>query len=92
MKDEEIEEEVEQQASPEEAQEAAVQAMQKMNVSSGPAAGLPSRPILGVEQDLSGAALVRKVITYDTTLLCTCPSDPSWGWNKTCLALPLLER
>lgn len=69
MKDEEIEEEVEQQASPEEAQEAAVQAMQKMNVSSGPAADLPSRPILGVEQDLSGAALVRKVSAYNTTFL-----------------------
>ena len=61
MKDEELEEEVEQQVSPEEAQQAAVQAVQELTVSHGPAADLPSRPILGVDQDLSGAALVRKV-------------------------------
>lgn len=61
VKDEELEEEVEQQASPEEAQQAAVQAVQKLTESHGPAADLPSRPILGVDQDLSGAALVRKV-------------------------------
>ena len=61
MKDEELEEEVEQQTSPEEAQQAAVQAVQEMTVPHGPAADLPSRPILGVDQDLSGAALVRKV-------------------------------
>lgn len=62
MKDEELEEEVEQQASPEDAQQAAVQAVQKMTESQGPAAVLPSRPILGVDKDLSGAALVRKVM------------------------------
>jgi len=56
-----VEEEVEQQGSPEEAQQAAEQAVQQMTVSHGPAADLPSRPILGVDQDLSGAALVRKV-------------------------------
>ncbi|KAL0045851.1 hypothetical protein WJX82_006724 [Trebouxia sp. C0006] len=62
VKNEEVEEEVEQQGSPEEAQQAAVQAVQQMTVSHGPAADLPSRPILGVDQDLSGAALVRKAI------------------------------
>ncbi len=73
MKDEELEEEVEQQASPEEAQQAAVQAVQKMTVSHGPAADLPSRPILGVDQDLSGAALVRKV---------TCSNDSNDDRNN----------
>jgi len=73
VKDEELEEEVEQQASPEEAQQAAVQAVQKMTVSHGPAADLPSRPILGVDQDLSGAALVRKV---------TCSNDSNDDRNN----------
>lgn len=68
VKDEDIEEEVEQKPSDEEAQQAAVEAVQQLTVSQGPAAELPSKPIMGVDQDLSGAALVRKV---GMLILCT---------------------
>ena len=57
VKDVEPEDEVEQQPNEEEAQQAAVQAVQRLTESHGP----PSKPILGVGDDLSGAALVRKV-------------------------------
>ena len=63
VKDVDVEEEVEQKPSEEEARQAAVQAVQHLTESHGPAAQLPSRPILGVDNDLSGAALVRKVNT-----------------------------
>ena len=64
MKDDDLvlEEEVEQQPSAEQAQQKAVQGMHRLTESRGPAADLPSRPILGVQEDLSGAALVRRAI------------------------------
>lgn len=73
MKDEEIEEEIEQQPSEEGAQRTAVEAVQQLTVSHGPAADLASRPILGIDEDLSGAALVRKV-EPSPNLLSVCPS------------------
>ena len=82
VKNEEVEEEVEQQGSPEEAQQAAEQAVQQMTVSHGPAADLPSRPILGVDQDLSGAALVRKVIMNNAN---NGYSDSNNNNNSLCL-------
>ena len=57
-----LEHEVEQQPSAEQAQQKAVEGMHHLTESHGPAADLPSRPILGVHEDLSGAALVRKAI------------------------------
>ena len=57
-----LEQEVEQQPSAEQAQQKAVEGMHHLTESHGPAADLPSRPILGVHEDLSGAALVRKAI------------------------------
>ena len=57
-----LEEEVEQQPSPEQAQQKAVEGMHHLTESHGPAAELPRRPILGVHDDLSGAALVRRAI------------------------------
>lgn len=64
MKDDDdlLEEEVEQQPSAEQAQRKAEEGMHRLAESHGPAAGLPSRPILGVQEDLSGAALVRRAI------------------------------
>lgn len=56
-----LEEEVEQQPTDEQATQTAVAGLQHMTESHGPAAQLPSRPILGVSEDLSGASLVRKV-------------------------------
>ena len=57
-----LEEEVEEQPSAEQAQQKAVEGMHHLTESHGPAADLPSRPILGVHEDLSGAALVRRAI------------------------------
>lgn len=64
MKDDDLilEEEVEQQPSAEQARQKAVQGMHHLTESHGPAADLPSRPILGIQEDLSGAALVRRAI------------------------------
>ena len=62
MKDTDLEEKVEQQPSAKVAQQKAVEGMQHLSESHGPAADLPSRPILGVHEDLSGAALVRRAM------------------------------
>ena len=64
--DAEVEEELEREPSEEEAKQKAVAAVQHMRESHGPAAQLPSRPILGVNEDLSGAALVRRVSCIHT--------------------------
>lgn len=57
-----LEEEVEQQPSAQQAQRKAEDGMHRLAESHGPAASLPSRPILGVQEDLSGATLVRRAI------------------------------
>lgn len=61
-RDNDLEEEVEKQSSPQQAQQTAVGGVQHLIESHGPAADLPSRPVLGIAEDLSGAALVRRAI------------------------------
>lgn len=61
-KDQDLEEEVERQPNTDQARQKAVEGVHRLSESHGPAAHLPGRPILGVAEDLSGAALVRRAI------------------------------
>ena len=79
VKDVEPEDEVEQQPNEEEAQQAAVQAVQRLTESHGPAAELPSKPILGVGDDLSGAAFVTKVSSQLGSVCVLLYANASYG-------------